>query len=117
MGWVPRSVRDADTLAQTIIDNLQPGVVPIFTGHSMGGMLAHAMGAKYNYASVGFNPLGLGEGVRRFIDKGDRGRCKRANDVAYAECHPSFAMRGDWVSDERGSKVARLLVKKPYIGQ
>lgn len=83
----------------------------------MGGMLAHAMGAKYNYASVGFNPLGLGEGVRRFIDKGDRGRCKRANDVAYAECHPSFAMRGDWVSDERGSKVARLLVKKPYIGQ
>jgi hypothetical protein len=117
MGWVPLSVRDADTLAQTIIDNVAPGVVPIFTGHSMGGMLAHTVGAKHNYASIGFNPLGLGEGIRLFIDKGDRERCKRANDVAHAECHPSFVMRGDWVSDERGSKVARLLVKKPYIGQ
>jgi hypothetical protein len=92
MDWVPQNVRDADTLAQTIIGDLQPGVAPIFTGHSMGEMLAHTVGAKHNYASIGFNPLGLGRDVRRFIDKGDRGRCKRANGVTHAECHPSFVM-------------------------
>ncbi|MDR2812454.1 MAG: hypothetical protein LBB05_01520 [Puniceicoccales bacterium] len=116
-GGVPKNVRDTDIFAQTIIANLAPGVVPIFTGHSMGGMLAHVAGAKHNCASIGFNPLGLGEGVRKFIDDGDGSRCERANDVAHAECHPSFAMEGDWVSDGQGSQVARSLVKKPYIGQ
>ncbi|MDR1366810.1 MAG: hypothetical protein LBJ13_02795 [Puniceicoccales bacterium] len=114
---VPQNVRDADILAKTLIDHLVPGVVPVFTGHSMGGMLAHAVGAKHNCASIGFNPLGLGEGVREFIDEGGGNRCEQANDVTHAECHPSFAMRGDWVSDGKGSKVARLFVKKPYIGQ
>jgi hypothetical protein len=116
---VPQNVRDADALAQTIIDHLKPGVVPIFTGHSMGGMLAHAVGAKHNCASIGFNPLGLGSDVRKFIDegKGNGNNCKLANDVAHAECHPSLAMRGDWVSDGSGSLVAKVFVKKPDIGQ
>jgi pimeloyl-ACP methyl ester carboxylesterase len=114
---VPQNVRDADALAQTIIENLQPGVVPIFVGHSMGGMLARAVGTKHNYASIGFNPLGLGRDVRKFINKGGSGRCKQANDAAHAECHPSFVMRGDWVSDSSGSLVARAVVKKSDIGQ
>jgi hypothetical protein len=117
VGGVPQNVRDADVLARTITDHLEPGVVPIFIGLSMGGMLAHAVGAEHNCASIGFNPLGLGEGVREFIDRHAVGSCKQANDVAHAECHPSFAMVGDWVSDEEGSKVASLFVKKPYIGQ
>jgi hypothetical protein len=114
---VPQNVRDADALAQTIIENLQPGVVPIFVGHSMGGMLARAVGTKHNYASIGFNPLGLGRDVRKFINKGSRGRCKQANDATHAECHPSFVMRGDWVSDGSGSLMARAVVKKSDIGQ
>jgi hypothetical protein len=114
---VPQNVRDADALAQAIISNVEPGVVPIFTGHSMGGMLAHAVGAKHNCASIAFNPLGLGEGVRKFIDEGAGNRCGQANDAAHAECHSSFVMRGDWVSDEKGSLVAKAVVKKPYIGQ
>jgi hypothetical protein len=119
MNGVPQNVRDADVLAETIIDKLQPGVVPIFTGHSMGGMLAHAVGAKRNYASIGFNPLGLGTGIREWIDMETEGGggCQRANDVNHAGCHPTFAMQGDWVSDEEGSRVANVAVKKSYLGQ
>jgi hypothetical protein len=111
---LPNSVKDADALAKLIISKLQPGVIPIFTGHSMGGMLAHSMGTKYNYASIGFNPLGLGTGVREFLGQD---KCVTANDALHAECHSSFIMRGDWVSDEEGSKIARIAVKKPYVGQ
>jgi hypothetical protein len=114
---VPQSVRDADVLAETINTNLETGVVPIFTGHSMRGMLAPAAGARHNCASIGFNRLGLGEGIRKFIDKGTGGGCKQANDAAHAECHSSFAMHGDWVSDGSGSLVAKAFVKKPYSGQ
>jgi hypothetical protein len=37
MNMLPESIKDADALTQTILDNLQPGVVPIFMGHSMAG--------------------------------------------------------------------------------
>jgi hypothetical protein len=118
MGLAPDNMKDAVALAGTIIDNLQPDVVPIFTGHSMGGMLAHAAGVVHNYSSIGFNSLGFGGGSRKWIDRHSEGKgCKRANDVNHAECHPTFAMRGDWVSDEEGSRVANVAAKKPYIGQ
>jgi hypothetical protein len=119
----PQNVRDADALTKQILSRLNNSgnepVVPIFVGHSMGGMLAHAMGGKHNCASIGFNSLGLGEGVREFINAngGDGNWCELANDVAHAGCHPSFAMQGDIVSDEEGSLIAQMVIKKPYIGQ
>jgi hypothetical protein len=71
-------------------------------------MLAHAMDVKHNCASIGFNPLELGTAIREFIGED---KCNQANNVAHAECHPSFAMKEDWVSDEKRSKIAGAVIK------
>ncbi len=93
--------------------NNNPLKVIVNLGHSLGGMIAHAMGAKYNQASICFNPLGTGKGVRNFIGEE---QCKQANDANHANCHQSFVANEDWVSDDQHSKIAAF-IKKPLIGQ
>ncbi len=122
MDLTPKSIEHADHLVQKVIekvnnDNANKDIpyVVLMLGHSLGGMVAHSMGAKYNCASLGFNPLGIGEGIRDTIIGKDK--VEQANDDEHANCHQSYIAEKDWVSDDEGFAVAKLFIRKPYIGQ
>lgn len=89
------------------LDKLKPNEVPVFVGCSMGGMLAHACGAYFHRTSVGFNPLGCGEGVRKSI--GDENWLRAMYEDGSK--HISLFGKGDWVNDRSP------ITKKPLPGQ
>ncbi|MDR2664631.1 MAG: hypothetical protein LBB14_03890 [Puniceicoccales bacterium] len=78
-GGVPAILYDYEEFVRDQLEriaeyNKNPGhttkIVPIFSGHSMGAMIATAIAAKEHYGSVGLNGLGLGRGIReRFVGK------------------------------------------------
>jgi hypothetical protein len=75
---------------------------PVLVGYSMGGMTCHALGAKYNRMSIAFNPLGHGDGVKKWVGTGD---WDRANGIA-ARSHQTYITEGDYVSDPQHASAA-----------
>jgi hypothetical protein len=88
--------------------------IPVFSGHSMGGMLAHAMGAKFRRMSFGFMPLGHGNGIRHDFVGNENWQSANGTD---ADSHISLITEGDWVSDPKSASAAylRLPPGKRYV--
>jgi hypothetical protein len=90
--------------------NGQPIRIPVFAGHSMGGLIAQAMGAKFQRTSYVFNPLGIGDGVRNDFIGEENYNQANGND---GRSHVAIITAGDWVSDPR---CASAKVLRPQLG-
>jgi pimeloyl-ACP methyl ester carboxylesterase len=114
LGGTPPLLQEAENFTNQRLKTLQRYVaadvcvVPYFIGHSMGGMVAQAMGAAFNAGSVALNPLGMGSGCQGFVEKKARGALGRAMDAAHASMHIAFCSDGDWL---------RPPIRKPILGQ
>jgi hypothetical protein len=77
-------------------------LVPIFAGHSAGGMFASAIAAKLHCGAIGINDLGIGEGMEKFIGKDGM---KWANE--HRAAFISLAAKSDHTSDPYASAMYR----------
>jgi hypothetical protein len=77
---------------------------PVLVGLSMGGMMCHALGAKYGRMSIAFNPLGHGSGVKEWVGI-DRWNGAYGTD---AQSHLTIITEGDTISDPRHASATLL---------
>jgi len=63
-------------IEQQINQSLAEGFTPMITGHSMGGGLAKAVGAKLGIQTVVFSPIGMTYSAGRIMDKEFRNNLK-----------------------------------------
>lgn len=117
MGYADKFVKQALDKIQIINENIGNNEVPlspIIIGHSMGGLFAQAMGAKYDCPSIGFNPLRLGKGAINFVQEKN---IERANSRKRANTHINVVMKGDWVAHPQNPVLGPLLNKLLFVGQ
>ncbi|MDR1436061.1 MAG: hypothetical protein LBI39_02545 [Puniceicoccales bacterium] len=117
-GLVPPIVQDGYDFAKSCLEAIADynrnsenkiKLVPFTAGHSLGAMVAFAAAAKLHCASIGFNGVGLGDGiVRRFIGKDDMERAEENGMFL------SLVSKDDEAGDPSNSNTYRRRIGTTY---